>query len=320
MTMKSKLQIQALAASFILLVSLAATSAQPLAPDPRGPYTDPATGLPIAPVPAASAGNPQHRLQHFTNLPAVAPAPIDPATGLPLPPPAPPWMDDNWSDPNIVLTNVSYDGLPLSEVARDLRERFKGQFDILPMPKTFDREWGNEITFQLQLKNVRASEVFNAMNLVFENDRTPVRWELKASGHPLVLLRVLPEAAPQPAPENTHQATPRMVYFVGNLVGDEKSGGMTMEQIIKTIEEIWPADLGKPEEVIQFHKEAQMLIVNGTRIQVDFIQQTLQALGRKADLSRPKDNDLKDLEELGKVLQKEPYSNILKTIFNSGQK
>jgi hypothetical protein len=298
--MKFKLQIQTLAASLFVIALLATAAAQPVSK--QAPSAHPAGGFPA---------------------PGGAP-PMDPATGLPLPPAPPKWIDENWSDPDIILTNVTYDGLPLNEVAKHLRDCFQGQFDILPMPGTYGTDWGRETLIQLQLKNVRASEVFNAMNLVFENDQTPLRWELKASGHPLVLLRVLPEAAPktdpfsQPKPTETH----RMVYFVGNLIGDEKSGGMTMDQIIKTISEIWPADLGKPEEVIQFHKDAQMLIVNGTRNQLDLIQQTLQALGRKAELARPKanDSDLKELEELGRLLQKEPYSNILKSIFNSGQK
>jgi hypothetical protein len=137
-----------------------------------------------------------------------------------------------------------------------------------------------------------------------------------------VQLRVLPDAAPKADPfaQPKPAEIKRTVYFVGNLIGDEKSGGLTMDQIIKTISEIWPADLGNMKEVVQFHTESQMLIANGTRNQLDFIQQTLQALGRKADLAHPKDSDLKELEELGKLLQKEPYSNILKSIFKGDQK
>ena len=271
--MKSKLQIQTPAAILFLIISLASAPAQP-AP-PSAPAVNPTTGLP------AAAGG--------------APA-IDPTTGLPVTPPAPQWIDPNWSDPNIVLTNVVYDNIPLSEVARDLRERFKERFkdrfsndnfDFLPMPKTFGKDWGGE-TIQLQLKNVRASDIFNAMNLIFENDRTPLRWELKQSVTPAhhvnrwVLLRVLPEAAPKDVPQTKPPETHRMVYFVGNLLGDEKSGGMTMAQIANTILKIWPADLGKLAEIIQFHEDAQLLVVNGTREQLEFINQTLVALGQKA--------------------------------------
>ena len=266
--MKSKLQIQTPTAILFLILSLAVAPAQP-AP-PGAPAANPATGMPAAGGAAA----------------------IDPTTGLPGTPPAPQWIDPNWSDPNIVLTNVVYDGLPLSEVARQLRQQFKDNFDVLPMPKTFGKEWGDE-TIQLQLNNVRASEIFNAMNLVFENDRTPLRWELKQPSDRAhrftrwVQLRVLPEAAPQDVPQTKPPEKHRMVYFVGNLVGDEKSGGMTMEQLTKTILKIWPTELGnQPESILQFHQDAQLLVVNGTREQIDFVQQTLNALRQKWDFDR----------------------------------
>jgi len=151
---------------------------------------------------------------------------------------------------------------------------------------------------RLQLKNVTASEVFNAMNLVFENDRTPLRWELKINGkRPTALLRVLAEPKNPPLaiidPATglpVSAATPvlepkRMVYFVGDLTGDAKSGGMTMEQIVKTVEEIWDMTYHEPG-VVQFHKDAQLLIVSGTPDQIAFVQQTLGALRVKVQLDR----------------------------------
>jgi hypothetical protein len=201
-------------------------------------------------------------------------------------------MDPNWKDPDIVLTNVFYDGLPLSEVPRVLRERFKDSFDVL-MPVNVDINW-QSIMIRLQLKNVTASEVFNAMNLVFENDQTPLRWELKMNGkRPTALLRVLPEPGPKnPPPTIIDPATglpvsepKRMVYFVGDLTGDAKYGGMTMEQIVKTVEEIWDMTYHEPG-VVQFHKDAQLLIINGTPDQIAFVQQTLGALRVKVQLDR----------------------------------
>ena len=136
------------------------------------------------------------------------------------------------------------------------------------------------------------------------------------------MLRVLPEAAPktdpfaQPRPLETH----RMVYFVGNLLGDTNTGGLTMDQVVKTILDVWPNELGNAQQIVQFHKDAQLVVANGTHEQLDFIQQTLQALNKKASTGRAQESDLMDLEELGRVLQKEPFSNILKSIFNSGSK
>jgi hypothetical protein len=78
-----------------------------------------------------------------------------------------------------------------------------------------------------------------------------------------------------------------MVYFVGNLLGDEKSGGMTADQIVKAINDVWPADFGRPDGVIQFHLEAQLIVVNGTREQIDFIQQILSALRQKVNAANP---------------------------------
>jgi len=286
--MKTKLQFQILTAICVLLASLTAAMAQQT---PSGsPAIDPSRLPALLQTAVAQTSGPA----------------IDPTTGLPLAagtPSEPQWIAPDWSDPDIILTNVMYDGLPLIEVAKELREQCRNQFDILPMPTTFSNEWGY-MTIQLQLKNVRASEVFNAMNLVFENDRTPLRWELKSApgGRQLVLLRVLPEAAPESSllapPPETH----RMVYFVGNLLGDEKSGGMTMDQLFNTIIKTWPEDLGKLDGVIQFHAEAQLVIVNGTREQNEFVQKMLSALQQKAEWERfkresagavPKTNDAK---------------------------
>lgn len=295
--MKSILSIPTPVAILLLLAALNTASAQ--TPFARGPNVDPVTGIPAAPTPLITSEHPRPAMPFQPTTPPN----LDPATGLPLPPVAPQWIDPNWPDPGTVLTNVSYDGLPLSEVARGLRDRFADHFDILPMPATFGQDWGGT-TIQLQLKNVRASEVFNAMNLVFENDGTPLRWELKvhSSGRPLALLRVLPEAAPTPTPYNQAE-THRMVYFIGNLVGDEKSGGLTMDQIVKTITDVWPAEFGKPDGVIQFHKDAQLLVANGTPDQLEFIRQTLAALAQKVELARPKSAEAKAIEEQVQMLK-----------------
>ena len=58
----------------------------------------------------------------------------------------------------------------------------KGWGDGLPNVAAHDDDWLSTSRFHLQLRNVTASEVFNAMNLLFENNHTPLRWELKLNG------------------------------------------------------------------------------------------------------------------------------------------
>jgi hypothetical protein len=79
-----------------------------------------------------------------------------------------------------------------------------------------------------------------------------------------------------------------MIYFVGDLVDDGKSGGMTMDQLVKTVHEIYQMSYGQPansatfdKDALQFHKEAQLLILTGTTDQIQFMQNTLTALQKK---------------------------------------
>jgi hypothetical protein len=275
--MKSKLKISAVLALF-LTSAINFSQAQlgvgaPVAINPN-------TGLPVPQV--------------------AAPVQFDPTTGAPMPQAVPDWKDPGWKDPDITLQNVAFEGLQLSEVSRWLSDQFKQQFDII-LPGSaggiayvngqavqigWQHDWRAE-PVNLRLRNVTASEIFAAMNLLFENNRTPLRWELKMNGHrQIALLRVLIDPTPQidttaPLPGQEKQ---RRVYFVGNLIGDEKSGGMTMEQIIKTVTDVWQmADASGGR--IQFHKEAQLLVVTGTAGQIDFMEQTLKALDQKVNQS-----------------------------------
>ena len=228
---------------------------------------NPATGLPMAPM-------------------------IDPTTGLPVTPPEKPWKDPDWKDPDKVLPDVTYDGLPLGEVARNLREQFNNAFDII-----IPREWQDpnnphattfepgSLAVKMQLKNVTASEVFNAMNLLFEGENTPCRWELRMNGsRPTAILRVLPRLLPPPERTPPPPKTERVVYFVGDLVGD-KAGGMSIEQLAKTVSEVYHMT-GEGDAVIKFHRAAQLLIVSGSPDDINVIQQTLNAMRDKARMDR----------------------------------
>ncbi|MGO8838643.1 MAG: hypothetical protein ACLQAH_06390 [Limisphaerales bacterium] len=290
--MKTKLPLQIPAVLLILVAVIITACAQP-APK-KAPAVNPVTGLP------ASGGVPL----------------IDPNTGLP---PAPaPWKDPNWPEPAKVLPNVNFrdgfDGLPVTEVVRYLREQFSNDFDVVfpqqynPTP-TAGGPTANEaidpssILVKLQLKNVTASEVFNAMNLEFETENTPARWELIMNGRrPTAVFRFVPALLPSyPVPPPAPEPKPT-VYFVGDLMGTEKSAGMTMDQIVKTVSEVWRMTYGEPGETIQFHQDAQLLIIKGTPDQIKFVEATLQAMRKKVELeqsrqkaaeSRPKNDEPK---------------------------
>jgi hypothetical protein len=152
------------------------------------------------------------------------------------------------------------------------------------VPADWEHYWQEEL-IQLRLKNVTASEVFNAMNLLFENNRTPLRWELKVNGHrQMALLRVLVDPTPKDGLPSSPEVQ-RRVYFVGDLVGDEKNRGMTIEQIMKTITDVWQMTDSSGGN-IQFHKEAQLLVVTGTPDQIAFMDQTLSALKQRTEWER----------------------------------
>ena len=266
---------------------MALLAAFTLAANTRGADGPAATNAPSSAI--AALRDLQAQAEQILRNTAAAPGQIDPATGLP----ADQWKDPNWQEPEKVLTEVRYDGLPVSEVARNLRLLFTNAFDVLlpgswqnannGIPVTFDPQ---SITINIELKNVTASEVFNAMNLVFETQNTPAHWELKMNGNrPTAVLRVLPALVPVPSPEPPEKSR-RMVIFVGEILGDEKHKGMTMEQLMKTISDVFQMSYGDPKSKIQFHKEAQLLIVSGTTSEVNFVQETLQALNNKTQLER----------------------------------
>lgn len=215
------------------------------------------------------------------------------------------WIRPDWTDPGLKLDDVNFDGLPVSEVVKTLRQRFTNAFDVIvpggSQTQQIQPVGGpvelNSILVNLHLKNVNATEVFNAMNLTFEAENTAARWELRMNGsRPLALLRALPlfeqTAPPVPAPEKK-----RMVYFVGDLVGDGSHGTMNMIQLYETVCNLYNIAFGgekgvlgeldhrKPmpsETEIRFYQPSQLLIVSATPDRVAFVLETLKALRDRA--------------------------------------
>ena len=269
--MKTKLQI--LIAVLSIVFSMAKASAQQ--PQPAPVRINPETGLP----------EPVSNLDPVTGLPADGSPPFKDANGTPT------WIDPSCGDPGKVVSSVQFLGIPLSEVARYLREQFTNYFDIIiPNPNGVNVAGANTLDptqwdVNLQLKNVAATEIFRAMNLEFELENKPVRWEVTLNGsRPTALLRFLPAlvpAAPAPPPKI------RKVFFVGDIL-DEYPGTNDQPKIsdvADTVIDAWHTG-GIPGAKINIFPPGQLLIVSGRPDQVDFAEQTLRALKEKAEYEK----------------------------------
>ena len=167
----------------------------------------------------------------------------------------------DWKGPDKVLDKVDFPGFNVSEVVNYLRDQFSNSFDIvvpksyryqqsvgrttgggggggtgggsflnslpispqtgLPIqPETQEIDPDN-YNVNLHLRNVTASEIFNAMNMEFEAEHTPLQWKLVMNGsRPTAVLHVVPEwisSTPPPPP------TQRKVMYVGDLIGSESA-------------------------------------------------------------------------------------------------
>lgn len=212
------------------------------------------------------------------------------------PPPEDIWIGQDWHEPDLMVTNVSFDSLPISEIARYLRERFKDAFDIMiPPPPQASGGSGpadpESWPVKLQLKNVSASEIFRAMNLFFQTENAPFRWQLMANGsRSLAILRTLPQTQninPQIDPTSglpvssppTLPAPPKqvVVFYVGDLIG---SGAMTMKQITDTLSDVNSKGYGG-DIFIGYHEDTELVIVKGTGDQIGLVHNTLDALKEK---------------------------------------
>lgn len=209
----------------------------------------------------------------------------------------PRWISPDWPDPGIKIADVSFNGLPMSEVALQLLAQFKNRFDIIIAGSSqnpagmnpvadMDTATGGTLnlaalTVNLHLKNVSATELFNAMNLALEAENTDARWELRMNGsRPLALLKVYHPAMSLPRAVPSEKQ--REVYFVGDLL----TKGETMPQLYKTICSVYDMAYssginGTGHEDIKFHDAAQLIIVNAVPERVAFVFETLKALREK---------------------------------------
>jgi len=130
------------------------------------------------------------------------------------------------------------------------------------------------------------------MNMQFEIEHKPIRWELTMNGRrPVAVLRELePEplpAAPAGGGGADPQAVSRSVVFVGDLLGGPGSEGMKPDKLCEILKEtVWNTFPGSKTQKIQFHPAAELLVLSGTDEEVHFMKDVLQALKEKASVQR----------------------------------
>jgi hypothetical protein len=267
--MKTKLQILVTVLSIVFLVARASGQQTALInsppPPPRPVPIDPQTGLPESGTDIDPA----------TGLPADGSPPFKDANGSAT------WIDPAWKDSDKILPSFSIPGWPVTEAVNRLREQFTNDFDII-LPSAIPGFDPSQVNVDLELKNVKASEIFSAMNLQFELNQSPLRWELTLNGsRPTAILRNLPRLGPPPPP-----APPqiRKVFSVAYMLGDYPGTNDLdkLNEISYTIIHVW-GETGVRVGTVNTYPPGQLLIISGTADQVDLAEQTLRELGHKAD-------------------------------------
>ncbi|MGA3181368.1 MAG: hypothetical protein ABSF38_13600 [Verrucomicrobiota bacterium] len=222
-------------------------------------------------------------------LAAAAPrsAAQPPPSGVPRlasPIPSPAAKEDQealkaWANIGPTATNIDFRDLPLSEVVRWLLEQFRNQFDVILPTKGDDK---HTTIINLQLKNVQGADVFNAMNMLFETDKTPLHWKLVLNGNrPTAVLEVLETKSGLQSPAQSS------VFYISDLLPDKEGIGFAEGKLFEAISVVQnDAAKGEKPPRLAFHPDAGLLVVTGTPDQINLTQQTLSALHQKVDHDR----------------------------------
>jgi hypothetical protein len=187
-----------------------------------------------------------------------------------------------------------------------LGKSFSNQFDII-WPADPDP---NSIVMALRLKDVRAIEIFNAMNLYFQAQKIEARWTLMLNGaRPTAILTVLPPSKPPVAatpPAETEKIATTVFSIVEILslnseAGDKQPTDSLADAIAAVLD-----DIKKPERpkvnapggpIIKMHTQAGILVFSGTWDETVLVRSTLAAL-KDAAISRS--NKARELEQRAK--------------------
>jgi len=179
----------------------------------------------------------------------------------------------------------AFNGMPLDEVAQRIVNIFKNQFDLI-LPADSDL---STIPVKLELKNVNAIEIFNALNIYFETGNIPAHWKLTLNGsRPTALLEMKKPKETAPAePERKHTvfSIADILYSNGPKVPPERVDE-TMEAVNAVLQDIQKPNTpavntpGGPQ--LKIHMQAGILVFTGTSEETELVRSTLQALTQTA--------------------------------------
>jgi len=217
-----------------------------------------------------------------------------------------------WSNIGPAQPVVSIEGVPVNEVAKSLATTFKNQFDLILPPEDSPSAAARP---QMRLKDVRAAEIFNAMNLYFQANKIPAQWTLMLNGNrPTAVLAVLHLAKPpgDAAPTGETERK-RSVFSIADIfyVPGEPSIPVNSQWLTDVIvmvlrdtqEPGHPAVNAPGGPNIQIHQGAGLLVFTGTVEETELVRSTLEAL---------KQNALTDAKRKAETEQRAKYEAALK--------
>jgi hypothetical protein len=125
--------------------------------------------------------------------------------------------------------------------------------------------WSDEI-IRFSLKNVTVCEIFNAMNLQFQLNKRPLRWDLALNGtRPIEVLRVLDRPEPGLTPVAAREERIRTVIYVGDMLEKHSPAGMTLEGLRATLLKVdSTTGGGQLPLVLSTFEPGDLLVVQGT--------------------------------------------------------
>ncbi len=183
--------------------------------------------------------------------------------------------------------NCDPGSVPLGQFTRNIGNLYSNQFDII-WPSD-DRD-PDKITLKMRLKDVRAIEIFNAMNFYFEAQLIPAHWKLAVNGNrPTAILTMTKNQPGSTAPVAPERKTtvfgisgPLYASGPGNYKQAAASLTEALEAVLDDISDKprrgSNGEIREGPPVIKIHPEAAILVFTGTPEETELIRSTLGAL------------------------------------------